>query len=164
MYWDKSVFLRMQRYNDFLSAVQDEVKEIFPWDLGDKLERGSGPLILDVREPYEFEMMHIKGSILVPRGILETACEYGYEETIPDLVMARTREIIVVCRSGNRSLLAAYTMKLMGYKNVWSLKTGLRGWNDYELALVDGDGNTVSIDAGDEYFTTRVTSAQLGRD
>jgi rhodanese-related sulfurtransferase len=152
----------MKRFNDLLRSVQDEVKEILPWDLSDKLKRGSGPLILDVREPYEFEAMHIEGSLLVPRGILETACEYGYEETIPDLVTARGQEIVVVCRSGNRSLLAAFTMKLMGYKNVWSLKTGLRGWNDYEQALVDGDGNAIKIDAGDEYFTPRVTPEQLG--
>ncbi len=154
----------MKRFNDLLRSVQDEVKEILPWDLGDKLKRESGPLILDVREPYEFEAMHIEGSVLVPRGILETACEYGYEETIPDLVTARAREIVVVCRSGNRSLLAAHTMKLMGYKNVWSLKTGLRGWNDYEQALVDGDGHTINIDAGDAYFTPKVTPEQLGED
>jgi rhodanese-related sulfurtransferase len=152
----------MKKFNDLLRSVQDEVREIFPWDLSDKLKRESGPLILDVREPYEFEAMHIEGSLLVPRGILETACEYGYEETIPDLVTARAREIVVVCRSGNRSLLAAYTMKLLGYKNVWSLKTGLRGWNDYEQALVDRDGNGITADAGDEYFAPRVTPEQLG--
>lgn len=153
----------MKRFNDLLRSVQGEVQELFPWDLCDKLKRESRPLILDVREPYEFEAMHIQGSLLVPRGILETACEYGYEETIPELVTARAREIVVVCRSGNRSLLAAHTMKLMGYKNVWSLKTGLRGWNDYQQALVDGDGKTITIDAADEYFTPRVTAAQLGQ-
>lgn len=152
----------MKRFNDLLRSVQDDVREIFPWDLGDKLKRASGPLILDVREPYEFTAMHIEGSLLVPRGILETACEYGYEETIPDLVTARAREIVVVCRSGNRSLLAAHTMKLMGYKNVWSLKTGLRGWNDYEQTLVDGDGKRVTVEAADEYFTPKVTPEQLG--
>ncbi len=152
----------MKRFNDLLRAVQDEVKELYPWDLADKLDRTPQPLILDVREPYEFDAMHIDGSLLVPRGVLETACEYGYEETVPELVTAREREIVVVCRSGNRSLLAAHTMKQMGYKNVWSLKTGLRGWNDYEQGLVDAGGNTISIDAGDEYFIPKVTPEQSG--
>lgn len=152
----------MKSFNDLLRSVQDDVKEIFPWDLSDKLKRESAPLILDVREPYEFSAMHIEGSLPVPRGILETACEYGYEETVPELVSARGREIVVVCRSGNRSLLAAHTMKMLGYKNVWSLKTGLRGWNDYEQTLVDGDANRVTVEAADEYFTPKVTAEQLG--
>ncbi len=151
------------RFNDLLGEVQKEVDEIFPWDLSDRLGEVSGLLILDVREPYEFEAMHIPRSLLVPRGILETACEYGYEETVPKLVEARCAEIVVVCRSGNRSLLAAHTMKLLGYRHVSSLKTGLRGWNDYEQPLVDGGGTPVSVESADVYFIPRVSDAQLGR-
>ena len=58
--------------------------------------------------------MHIKDSINVPRGILETACEYNFEETVPELVKARDKEIILVCRSGNRSVFAAEVMQQMG--------------------------------------------------
>ena len=86
--------------------------------------------------------MRIPGSMSVPRGILESACEWEYEETIPALVQAREREVVVVCRSGYRSVLAAHSMQVLGYQNVVSLKTGLRGWKDYEQPLVDqaGDG------------------------
>ncbi len=79
------------------------VDEIFPWDLSEKLEAGDDLLLLDVREPAEFEAMHIEGSLNVPRGILESACEYGYEETVPELVQARDRDVVVVCRSGTVS-------------------------------------------------------------
>ncbi len=153
----------MKRFNELLDAVRNEVAEIFPWDLANKLEQEPDLMILDVREPYEFKAMHIDRSIHVPRGILETSCEYGYEETLPELVAARDREIVIVCRSGNRSLLAAYTMQLMGYEHVRSLKTGLRGWNDYEQRLVDGSGQPVSIDKADHYFAPRLTAAQLGK-
>ena len=64
-------------------------------------------LVLDIREPYEFDFMLIDGSHNVPRGVLESACVWDYEEIIPELVTAREREIVVVCRSGHRSLLAA---------------------------------------------------------
>jgi rhodanese-related sulfurtransferase len=148
----------------FLQLVSDclkDVREIMPWDLAERLEENPGLLIVDVREPYEFDAMHIDGSINVPRGILESACEWDYEETEPELVEAREREVVVVCRSGYRSVLAANSMLLLGYKDVTSLKTGLRGWKDYEQPLVDADGKAVDLDEADEYFTPRLREDQL---
>ncbi|MCK5480172.1 MAG: rhodanese-like domain-containing protein [Gammaproteobacteria bacterium] len=151
----------MKRYTDLVAECLPEITEVFPWDIEEKLSSDNPPLVLDVCEPDEFYAMHIQGSLHVPRGILESACEYDYEETVSELAEARDREVIVVCRAGNRSVLAAYTMQLMGFRKVSSLKTGLRGWNDYELPLVDEAGQTVSIDAADEFFTIRVRPDQL---
>ena len=81
--------------------------------------------MIDIREPYEFDCMHIDGSHNVPRGVLESGCEWYYKDTIPVLVIAREREIVVVCRSGQGSLLAAKILMEMGYANVRYLKTGL---------------------------------------
>jgi 3-mercaptopyruvate sulfurtransferase SseA len=67
---------------------------------------------------------------------------------------------VLVCRSGYRSLLAAANMKLMGYEKVVSLKTGLRGWKDFEQPLVDADGGSVDLDDADEYFTARLRPEQ----
>ncbi len=150
----------MKTFTDLIAEHVSEVEELFPWDLVDRLEENPDLLLLDVREPYEFDAMHIRGSINAPRGILEASCEWDYEETIPELVQARDREVVVVCRSGNRSVLAAYTMQRMGYKNVYSLKTGVRGWNDYEQPLENNDGNPVDIDDADEYFTPKVKPEQ----
>lgn len=105
--------------------------------------------------------MRIDNSQNGPRGIFETACEYGYEETIPELVKARERPVLVICRSGNRSALAAYVMLQMGFRSVASLKTGLRGWNDYELPLVKADGQRLDMDDADEYFTPKVKPEQM---
>lgn len=138
-----------------------EVEEVFPWDLADMLEEESDLLLLDIREPYEFDAVHIQGSLNVPRGILETACEYGYEETVPELANARDREIIVICRSGNRSALAAHVMQLMGYQDVKSLKTGIRGWNDFEQSLQDKNGKIVDIDMADEILAPRLRPEQM---
>jgi rhodanese-related sulfurtransferase len=114
-----------------------------------------------VREPYEFDAMHIAGSLNVPRGILESACEWEYEETEPELVRARNREVVVVCRSGYRSVLAAHSMQLLGYRDVVSLKTGLRGWKDYDQPLVDREGRDVDLDDADDYFTAKLREDQL---
>jgi 3-mercaptopyruvate sulfurtransferase SseA len=77
-------------------------------------------------------------------------------------VDARDREVITICRSGNRSILAAHTLQRMGYRNVVSLKTGLRGWSDYERPLRHGAGRTLSLDEADAYFVPRVSAEQLG--
>jgi rhodanese-related sulfurtransferase len=105
--------------------------------------------------------MHIPGSINVPRGILESACEWDYEETIPELVEARDREIVVVCRSGYRSILAVHSLQVLGYTNVVSLMTGVRGWKDNEQPLVDKDGAPVDLDDADVYFTPRLRPEQM---
>ncbi len=149
---------------NFLELIKDclvDVKEIMPWDLADRMAENPELLIVDVREPYEFVAMHIAGSLNVPRGILESACEWDYEETEPELVRARGREIVVVCRSGYRSVLAANSMLLLGYENVSSLQTGLRGWKDFEQPLVDAEEAEVDLDDADLYFTPRLRPEQL---
>jgi len=151
----------MKKFTVLVAESAENVSEIFPWDLEEKLQQASKPLLLDVREPYEFDAMHIKGSINVPRGILETACEYDYEETVPELVEARAKEVVVICRSGNRSILVAEVMQTMGYQNVVSLKTGLRGWSDYEQPMFDKSEKEVSEDDAIEYFTAHLRPEQM---
>ncbi|MDJ0833155.1 MAG: rhodanese-like domain-containing protein [Gammaproteobacteria bacterium] len=154
----------MKTFNDLINDALPYIKEVFPWDLEEKLEQQQKPLVLDIREPDEYDAMHIEGSMFVPRGILEQACEWDYDETVPELVTARDREIVVVCRSGTRSVMAAFTMHLMGYQNVASLKTGVRGWNDYEQPLVDNAGNEVDIDEAEEYLANKVRDDQMNPD
>jgi len=153
----------MKSIDDFINEALKNVDELFPWNLEAEMNNKADILLLDIREPYEFDAMHIEGAISVPRGILETACDYDYEETVPALVEAREREIVVICRSGKRSVLAADVMQQMGYTRVRSLKTGMRGWSDYEQAMVDTDGKAVDEDAAIEYFTPRLRLEQLSK-
>ncbi len=150
----------MLTFNDLIAASSQEVREIMPWDLTIRIKENPGLLVLDVREPYEFEAMHIRGSINVPRGILESACEWDYDETVPELVAARHREVVVVCRSGRRSVLAVAVMQQLGYEDAVSLKTGLRGWNDYEEPLINMAGDVVDEDVADDFFTSRIRPEQ----
>ena len=75
-----------QLVNEQLGAVQ----EVFPWDVEERLDKGEAPMLLDIREESEFSAMRIAGSLNVPRGILESACEYDYEETVRELVEKHT--------------------------------------------------------------------------
>lgn len=154
--------MERQSYKSMVAALAGQVDEIFPWDLAEELASGAHPLLLDIRCPHEFAAAHIRGSVNVPRGILEIAADYGYEETAPELVEARERRVIVICRSGNRSLLAAHTLKLMGYADVASLRIGIRGWNDDEQPLYDGADRQLDIDDAETMLTSRVSLEQLG--
>lgn len=151
----------MMRLSDLVSNCLAGIREIMPWNLVDRMKENPELLVLDVREPVEFDAMHIAGAINVPRGVLEAACEWDYEDTVPELVQARAREVVVVCRSGRRSVLAVHIMQQLGYSNVVSLRTGLRGWNDYEEPLVDGNGNPVDAAVADLFFLPKVRPEQM---
>jgi len=150
----------MKNFLELIRGCLQEVPEIMPWDLAERLQANPDLLIVDVREPDEFAAMHIAGSLNAPRGILESACEWDYEETIPELVRARGRELVVVCRSGYRSVLAGSSLLLLGFTDVVSLRTGLRGWKDDEQPLVDAADAVVDLDAADAYFTPRLRPDQ----
>lgn len=139
----------MRSYSDLITDAMRRITEIQPWDLRTQLARERPPLVLDVREPDEFARAQIPGSINVPRGVLEQACEWDYEETVPALAARQVGAIVVVCRSGNRSVLAADVMLQLGFADVTSLKTGVRGWNDFEQPLIDGAGRAVDGNAAE---------------
>ncbi|KXS33812.1 MAG: Rhodanese domain protein [Candidatus Gallionella acididurans] len=152
----------MKRYTDLVTDALTRVKEIQPWDLGKQLAAGSKPVLLDVREPAEFAVLHIPGAINVPRGILEQSCEWGFDETLPLLAAGRGLDIVVICRSGYRSALVADVMQKMGYTGVVSLRTGVRGWNDSEQPLVDAAGKPVDADTAEELLAPRLRPEQRG--
>ncbi len=142
----------MLTFDQLVTETTTLITEIMPWDLSELLNKTTTLLLLDVREPDEFKTLHIEHSINVPRGILEPAAEFGYDETEPILANARDQQIIVVCRSGRRSCLAAHTLQQSGFKRVISLKTGLRGWNDYDQPLVNEENLQVDGDLAEEYL------------
>ena len=104
--------------------------------------------------------MHIQGSINVPRSILESAFDYNYYETMPELITTRDQVIIVICRSGNRSVMAASTMQQLGYSKPTSLKTSLKGWHDYDQALVDSNEDEVDAEIAEVFLSPEVKPEQ----
>lgn len=150
----------MQNYDDLVAQALTRVPQIMPWDLSEMLAAGKRPLLLDVREASEFALLHLAGAINVPRGVLEQSCEWDYEETVPSLAAGRETQIVVICRNGKRSALAGDVLLKMGFKHVVSLNTGVRGWNDFEQALVDGRGAALDGDAADALLAPQVQPQQ----
>ena len=149
----------MDDYKKLVANALKSVAEIFPWDLEERVDKDF--LLLDIREKNEFDFMHIKNSISVPRGVLEGACCWNYNDTIKELVLARNKEIIIICKSGNRSALAGLTMQNMGYKNVKSLKMGIKGWNDNDFETINKNNNIVDFDTADNWLNTPVPAENI---
>jgi rhodanese-related sulfurtransferase len=144
-----------------VASALPHIKELMPWDVDAMLQTTPDLLIVDIREPDEYAAGHIQGALLVPRGVLEASCDWGYSDTLPVLVQARNRPVVLVCRSGNRTVLAALTLQQMGFEHVYSMKTGVRGWNDYQLPLVNIQGELVDIDLADESLSPAVLPTQM---
>jgi rhodanese-related sulfurtransferase len=143
-------------YQQLVAEALPRIQELFPWDLQALLEQMPSTLVIDIRELNEFNAAAIPQALHVPRGVLESACEWGYSDTVPALVRARQQPVVLVCRSGNRSALAALTLQQLGFEQVYSLKTGVRGWNDYELPLLDQNGELVDGELADQLLNPPV--------
>ena len=79
-------------------------------------------VLLDVREPSEYEQGHIRGSVNIPRGLLEF--KIG---SIPALE-PRDTKVVIYCKTSGRSALAAASLMAMGYMNVTSIAGGIDDW------------------------------------
>ena len=113
---------------DFVKAAKSCIREIAPAELKAKLDAKEDFLLVDVREPAEFEHGHIEGAHLVPRGIVEAAADPGYPKHYAPLSGARNRQVVVYCATSGRSAMAAAVMQMMGYKDVLNLAGGITRW------------------------------------
>ncbi len=96
------------------------VPEITPEALDAELRSGEPPLVIDVREPDEWSLGHLSSARLIPKGELL--------EHVDELTSAR--EIVLYCRSGQRSGQSARQLIELGFSHVKSLKGGINAWAD----------------------------------
>src|SRR5690606_4928681 len=81
-----------------------------------------GRVVLDVRDPSEVDEGQLRGAMNVPRGVLEF--RVGDHPDLCDL----QADILLYCKNGGRSTLAAHTLKRMGFEQVKMLVGGFDGW------------------------------------
>ncbi len=110
----------MTTYRELLSQVKQDIVEIDAAALASALASAAPPLLIDVREPDEYEQGAIAQAIHIPRGFLESRIE----ATAPD----RTQRIVLSCASGARSAFGAKALEELGYSDVVSLAGGFSGW------------------------------------
>jgi len=107
--------------SDLFSEARARIRQVTPQDTMRLREAHPDTVLLDCREPNEWNLGHIPGALFIPRGILES----NVEAAVP-----RTARLVVYCASGNRSALAVETLLQMGYTDVASMSGGIRGWVD----------------------------------
>jgi sulfur-carrier protein adenylyltransferase/sulfurtransferase len=110
----------MPTYRELLAQVKQEIAEIDANALAGELASATPPVLIDVREPDEYEQGAIAESIHIPRGFLESRIE----ATAPD----HDQRIVLSCASGARSAFGAKVLAELGYSNVASLAGGFSGW------------------------------------
>ena len=95
------------------------MREFSPSQLSGYLsETDSDPLLLDVREPWEFAICHIAGSELIPMGQIPASLG-GLDPA---------RETVVICHHGIRSRQVAMFLDYQGFANVINLSGGVDAW------------------------------------
>ncbi|HEX6314167.1 MAG TPA: molybdopterin-synthase adenylyltransferase MoeB [Gemmatimonadaceae bacterium] len=104
---------------DESDAVFGAVPEIEPRDLAARLAGGEAFQIVDVREPYEWEIARIEGARLIPLA--------GLERQLDDI--PRDRPVVVHCKVGGRSAQAVRRLKAAGFRQVWNLAGGIQRWS-----------------------------------
>ncbi len=99
---------------------QDAVLEITPTELNERLQAGDLPVLVDVREPHEPAIADLPqhGQVLIPTGeFMDRVSELDPES-----------EIVLYCRSGQRSEWAAKILLQAGFSSVLNLRGGVLAW------------------------------------
>ncbi|MBS1760018.1 MAG: rhodanese-like domain-containing protein [Bacteroidetes bacterium] len=91
-------------------------------ELKARLDKGEKLNLIDCREPQEYAEFNIGGK-LVPLGKIQTM-------QVDELEDLKDEEIIVHCRSGNRSMMACMFLDTMGFKNTKNVIGGITAWQD----------------------------------
>ncbi|HET6571688.1 MAG TPA: molybdopterin-synthase adenylyltransferase MoeB [Solirubrobacterales bacterium] len=115
------------------TQMKQRVEEIEPFEAAQEIEGGEVVLV-DTREPHEYQEAHLENGKLVPPGLLGDEIA----EAAPD----RSARTILYCRSGNRSFLAAEQLQALGYTDVASLAGGILAWQEQGLPVVAASGMT----------------------
>ena len=94
--------------------------EITPEEVKMKLDHGEALTLLDVREPWEFEIAHIAGGKLVPMGDVPSR---AHQELDPE------DHIVVVCHHGVRSMNVTVWLRRQGFEKAQSMRGGIDAWS-----------------------------------
>jgi molybdopterin/thiamine biosynthesis adenylyltransferase/rhodanese-related sulfurtransferase len=118
----------MKTLKDVLAEARQIVPEEGPNDLVRRLESGQPPVVIDVRDPDEYRDGHIEGATNISRGFLEFR--------VGTVAADQTTPIVLYCQTGLRSMLAARSLKELGYQNVINLQGGYQKWAQSGLPTV----------------------------
>src|SRR3954451_8093552 len=107
------------------------IEQVAPFEAAEEIN-GGDVVLIDTREPHEYEEAHLEGGKLVPPGLLA--------DEIAGAAPDKSARTILYCRSGNRSAIAAAQLQQLGYENVASMSGGILQWQEQGLPGVPPSG------------------------
>ena len=118
----------MRTVQDMVAEAKARIREIDADQLRQMQARGVP--VIDVREPGEFAEGHIPGAVNIPRGVLEFEVDgHPAVNCVRDPALGhRDQPVIINCRSGARSAMAADALRQLGFAEPLSLAGGFVGW------------------------------------
>lgn len=125
---------------DLVAEARARIREVSPGDFNATLGDATAvnAVVIDVREPAEFETGHIPGSINIPRGVLEFQVDaHPAVAYVSDPALShKDQPVVVVCRTGGRAALSAVNLQRLGFGDVRSIAGGVNAWGEAGLPLV----------------------------
>src|SRR4051812_12859977 len=112
----------MASFRELLKETKSQFREVDTAGAEEAITARPGTVVLDVREPDEYEQGALPGAVHIPRGHLESKVETH--------VTDRSAPIVIHCASGVRSAFAAKTLQDLGYTDVVSMAGGFNKWKD----------------------------------
>ncbi len=119
-----------RRTRSLASLVEEaaaEVEELNPVECQRWLAAHPEALVIDLREPSEYREGALPAAVHIPRGVLECAADLEHPDRDPRLADA-DRPLLLYCRTGVRSVLAAHALQRMGFTRVVSMAGGFTDW------------------------------------
>ena len=119
---------------ELVADARSRIRELSPFDARAELERC---VLIDVREPAEFDSGHIKGAANIPRGVLEFQVDAhpAVANVVDASLSHKEQPVLVYCRTGGRAALAAVALQELGFTDVRSIDGGITAWIDAGLPL-----------------------------
>ncbi len=96
------------------------MRSMRPAELAARLQDGDTATLLDVREPWEWNVCRVPGAILIPMGELPARAQE----------LNKQAETVVICHHGVRSVHAARFLETLGFDDVVNLSGGVAAWAD----------------------------------
>jgi molybdopterin/thiamine biosynthesis adenylyltransferase/rhodanese-related sulfurtransferase len=115
------------------TQTSQQIEEIEPFEAAQEIE-GGDVVLIDTREPHEYQEAHLENGKLVPPGLLG--------DEIAAAAPDKSARTILYCRSGNRSYKAAEQLQALGYEDVASMAGGILAWQEQGLPVVSASGMT----------------------
>ena len=117
-----------QTIQQLVAEARARIREIDPADL--RALQARGVPVIDVREPAEYAAGHVPGAASIPRGVLEFEVDGhpAVNGTRDPALAHRDQPVVLYCRSGGRSALAAEALLRLGFAEPLSLAGGFMAW------------------------------------